>query len=116
MCCFKARKKPACIVTLFSTLAIIGGIVMGYFAIRFNGSDLVQTFKGVGSTSNTAFLVLIIASGVALVTGILGTLLCCIKHRCYTVLFGSLLTIVWLVALIVGLFLVMLNGTSVKTL
>lgn len=89
---------------------------MGYFAVQFNGSDLVQTFKGMEGATNTAYLVLLIASATALVTGILGTLLYCIKHRCYTVLFGSLLTIVWLVALIFGLVLVMLNGTSEATL
>lgn len=89
---------------------------MGYFSVQFNGSDLVKTFKGMEGSTNTAYLVLLIASATALVTGILGTLLYCIKHRCYTVLFGSLLTIVWLVALLFGLVLVMLNGTSNETL
>jgi len=63
-----------------------------------------------------AYLILLIAAATALVTGILGTLLMCIKHRCYTVLFGSLLTIVWLVATIFGLVLVGLNMTSVEVL
>ena len=52
-----------------------------------------------------------IASAVGIVVGVLGSLLYCIKHRCYTVMYGIILFFIWLVALIVGIVLV---GISVK--
>ena len=106
MCCFAARKKPAICTAVCAGLGIVGACLMGYFSFEFKSNSLLTSIPAAESITATIFLVLIIAASVALALGILGTLLICIRHRCYTVIYGILLFFIWVVNLVVGVALV----------
>ena len=110
MCC-PNRKVPAYIVLFLSALGIIAGIVMIYFSVKINNSEILDELQNVEeikknfdmeSIRKYVFLGLLLFALVVLVASVMGILACKINHRCYTMCFGIILLPTWIVIFIVG--------------
>jgi len=86
--CFEERKIPAAIVGVFSIILFIISLVMIALSVKFNNSGLSTDLGSMGDYTNVAFIVLLTASIVALMSAICGCLSCKIKNRIVTVCFG----------------------------
>lgn len=105
--CFHKRKTPACIITIMSIIMALGGVVLLIESIVFEkkGSlvttDLGEYTPSIAFFRNATFIAILIASLVAIVLGVLGSLcLCkfCKKYSCcLSIGYGTTLFFVWIV-------------------
>ena len=110
--CFHKRKTPACIIMIMSIIMALGGVALLIESIVFEKrNSLVTTDLGVytpeiANFRKATFIAILLASLVAILLGILGSLcLCkfCKKHSCcLSVGYGTTLFFVWIVFIIVG--------------
>lgn len=110
--CFKNRKTLACIVTVFSILIALGGVVLLIESIVFETKGSLVTANLGSITSSVAmfrngtFIAMLVASIVAILLGILGSL-CLLKFCernscCLSVGYGTIMFFVWIIFIVVG--------------
>lgn len=74
--CFSQRKKPACIVAIFSAVIFILACIMLALSIKFTGADIFKAVKDedgeMDKLKNITFYILASFSSIALLLGIWG--------------------------------------------
>ena len=121
MCCFADRKKPALIVTILSVFVFISGIIMLIESAYYltNGDIFKADFGNLTSglqkfRSVTGALLISFACAALIIGGLGATCGCkrCVENRCYTVWYGIVLFIIWVVFLLVGIALTGISTVS----
>ena len=122
MCFFSERKIPAAIIGVLSTVVLLLSLLMIYLSLRFNSGvggleyKLGNMGEGIGDYANVAFVALLIASIVALMSSICGILTCCKANRCIAFVFGCTLLPATLTLLTFGMILSTVSHTSEEDL
>jgi len=108
--CFKDRKTPATIVMAMSALLIVLGFILVVMSVVFFNrdnilrADLGELTEYVKLFKVSIFGLIIFGALVTIITGIFGTMCRCkpCHHRCYIITWGTSLTFVWVLFIIVG--------------
>ena len=110
--CFQNRKTLATIITVMSIIVALGGVVLLIESIVFEtkGSlmraDLGSITTSVAMFRNGTFIAMLVASIVAILIGLLGSLcLCKVCERnscCLSIGYGTTIFFVWIVFIVVG--------------
>ena len=114
--CVTNRKIPSCVVAIFSSITLLLSLVMVILSIRFNNSGLSSNMGDFDDYSNGAFLVLLAAALVAMVSAFFGLLLYCCKSRFCAVIFGCLLLPAASYVLLFGFGIATISNTDESTL
>ena len=110
MCLWSERKVPALIVSGLSLVVVLCGFLLLVESIIFNTrksiltTDLGEGFEGIQALRIVVFGVILVASVVTIMLGSLGVGCVCkpCNNRCCPFMYGTMLTLVWLVFVIVG--------------
>ena len=118
--CFSQRKKPACIVGIFSAVIASVAASMVLLSINFAGADVFKAFKDedddVNKLKNLLFYILTTFSLLALILGVWGLCLLKCTNRCCPILFGICLLPTWIVTFIFGCIIAWFSNSSASTI
>ena len=118
--CFSNRKRPACIVAIFSAVLLATSIGMIALAIKFTGADIFKALKDesgeVNRLADVTFYILASFSTMSLIMSIWGLcLLKCCKAKCCPICFGVCLLPVWVLTFMFGTLVAWFSNSSPST-
>ena len=112
MCCiFSSRKKPAACVFILSALAFACGVMMIVFAAKLNQSEFMDKLGELedidkdidfNNMRNVVFGALVAFALLAIIAACMGMVACKVKHRLFTICYGTCLLPIWIAVLVVG--------------
>mmetsp|Transcript_20847 Transcript_20847/g.25562 ORF Transcript_20847/g.25562 Transcript_20847/m.25562 type:complete len:120 (-) Transcript_20847:696-1055(-) len=118
--CFSARKKPACIVAILSSVILALAVAMIALSIKFTGADLFKAFKDddgeVQKLRSITFYILAVFSILALVIGIWGLCMLRCTNKCCNIVFGVCLLPTWIGTFIFGSVIAWFSNSSAATI
>ena len=109
--CFTERRFPALLVTIFSVIVLISGVIMIIESCLYKttdsilNADLGSLTNQVTVFKNSSFAVLVTFSALAVIVGAFGA--CCLckpfsSFRCFSIIYGLMLFGIWLGILVIG--------------
>lgn len=125
MCGFAERKKPALVVSILSIIVLLSGLILLIESSYYlTNGDIFQADFGTLSkqinkfrrSSGTIYIAL--ACSALIIGGLGATCGCkrCQDNRCYSVWYGLILLVIWVLFLLIGIGLMMISSVSTKTL